>query len=55
MVMACCSAMPTSKTRSGNRSPKVATPVPVGMPAVMATTRSSSEAMRTSSAAMTAV
>src|SRR5918995_1309700 len=34
-VTACCSAMPTSKNRSGKRSPKGRRPVESGMAAVM--------------------
>ena len=37
-VTACCSAMPTSKQRSGNRSLKGSSPVESGMAAVIATT-----------------
>ena len=36
-VTACCSAMPTSKSRSGNRSLNGSRPVESGMAAVMAT------------------
>ena len=36
-VTACCSAIPTSKQRSGNRSRKGSKPVESGMAAVMAT------------------
>ena len=36
-VTACCSAMPTSKQRSGNRSANGSSPVEPGMPAVRAT------------------
>jgi hypothetical protein len=36
-VTACCSAMPTSKARSGNTSAKRSSPVPDGIAAVMAT------------------
>ena len=36
-VTACCSAMPTSKQRSGKRSANGSRPVEPGMPAVMAT------------------
>ena len=36
-VTACCSAMPTSKQRSGNRSWNGSSPVESGMAAVMAT------------------
>ena len=38
VVTACCSAMPTSKNRSGKRSWKGSSPVGPGMAAVMATT-----------------
>ena len=48
-VTACCSAMPTSKVRSGKRLPKISTPVPDGMAAVMATILESSSARFTSS------
>jgi hypothetical protein len=37
-VTACCSAMPTSKQRSGKRSANGSRPVESGMAAVMATT-----------------
>ena len=40
-VTACCSAMPTSKVRSGNASPNRSSPVPDGMAAVIATMLSS--------------
>ena len=36
-VTACCSAMPTSKQRSGKRSANGSRPVEPGMPAVRAT------------------
>ena len=36
-VTACCSAMPTSKNRSGKRSSNGSRPVESGMAAVMAT------------------
>ena len=36
-VTACCSAMPTSISRPGNRSPKASRPVESGIAAVMAT------------------
>ena len=36
-VTACCSAMPTSMSRPGKRSPKGSRPVESGMAAVMAT------------------
>ena len=49
MVTACCSAMPTSKKRLGKRSREAGSPVPVGIPAVMAQIRSSASARRTSS------
>ena len=39
MEMACSSAMPTSKVRSGNRWAKAVRPVPADMAAVMAQTR----------------
>ena len=41
---ACCSAIPTSMNRSGNSAWKRLRPVPVGMPAVIATIRRSSPA-----------
>ena len=37
MVSMCCSAIPTSKARSGNRSANASTPVEPGMAAVSAT------------------
>ena len=40
-VTACCSAMPTSKVRSGNSLPNRSSPVPDGIAAVMATILSS--------------
>ena len=40
-VTACCSAMPTSKQRSGKALPKWSSPVPSGMAAVIATILSS--------------
>jgi hypothetical protein len=40
-VTQCCSAMPTSKARSGKRSKTLSMPVPSGIAAVSATTRSS--------------
>ena len=43
-VTSCCSAMPTSKKRSGNRAWKGSSPVGPGMAAVRATTRGSSSA-----------
>src|SRR5215469_5520745 len=43
-VTACCSAMPTSKQRFGNFSPKRFSPVPDGIAAVIATMRSSASA-----------
>ena len=43
-VTACCSAMPTSKARSGKRAPNASTPVPEGMAAVMAQTAGSRSA-----------
>ena len=36
-VTACCSAIPTSKNRSGNFSENKSSPVPEGIAAVMAT------------------
>ena len=48
-VSACCSAMPTSKVRSGKRSPKAARPVGCSIAAVMATTSGRSVPTRTSS------
>ena len=49
-VTACCSAMPTSKQRSGKRSAKGSRPVESGIAAVMATTsgRLSASLMRAS-------
>ena len=41
MLTACCSAMPTSKKRSGYALAKPVRPVPPAIAAVMATTRSS--------------
>jgi hypothetical protein len=46
-VTACCSAMPTSKVRVGKALPKMSTPVPDGIAAVMATTLSSRSACLT--------
>ncbi len=43
-VASCCSAMPTSKKRSGNRDWKASSPVGPGMAAVSATMRESSSA-----------
>ncbi len=43
-VTACCSAMPTSKNRSGNRSANGSRPVESGMAAVMATSSGCSSA-----------
>ena len=43
-VASCCSAMPTSKKRSGNRAWKGRRPVGPGMAAVSATIRGSSSA-----------
>ncbi len=40
-VTACCSAMPTSKVRSGNCASILSSPVPEGIAAVIATTFSS--------------
>ncbi len=54
-VMACCSAIPTSKNRSGNSAWNRDSPVPVGMPAVIPTIRRSVRARSISSAAKTAV
>jgi len=53
IVSACCSAMPTSKNRDENRAWNADSPVPVGMPAVMAQIRVSASARRTSSSAKT--
>ncbi len=49
-VTACCSAIPTSKNRSGNSAWKRFSPVPVGIPAVIATIRRSARASSISSA-----
>ncbi len=54
-VTACCSAMPTSKQRSGNALAKRSSPVPDGMAAVTATMRSSRPASSTSASANTRV
>ena len=54
-VTACCSAMPTSKVRSGNRLAKRSRPVPLGMAAVTATMRSSASASWISASANTLV
>ena len=54
-VTACCSAMPTSYTRSGCRSAKRSSPVPSGMAAVIATTRESRSAIRPRASAKQAV
>ena len=43
-VTACCSAMPTSTNRSGNRASNGSRPVGPGMAAVMATIRRSASA-----------
>jgi len=43
-VTPCCSAIPTSKKRSGNLSENAARPVPSGMAAVTANTFSSDSA-----------
>ena len=47
-VTACCSAMPTSTKRSGNRASKGRSPVGPAMAAVMATIRGSDSACRRS-------
>ena len=47
-VTACCSAMPTSKKRSGKRAWKGSSPVGPGIAAVMATTRGSRSATASS-------
>ena len=47
-VASCCSAMPTSKKRSGNRAWKGSRPVGPGMAAVRATIRGSSSAAASS-------
>src|SRR6516165_2445918 len=52
---ACCSAMPTSKHRSGNLSPNRFRPVPDGIAAVIATMRSSFSASAISDLAKTVV
>ena len=54
-VIECCSAIPTSKNRSGNSAWNLDMPVPVGMPAVIPTIRRSVRASSISSAAKTAV
>ena len=54
-VTACCSAMPTSKQRRGNFFAKMSMPVPAGMAALTATTRSSASASATSALAKTLV
>ena len=48
---ACCSAIPTSTKRSGNSSWNRLRPVPVGIPAVIATIRRSSRAAAMTSCA----
>ena len=52
-VTACCSAMPTSKVRSGKRLPNMSRLVPDGIAAVMATILSSFSACLISSSANT--
>ena len=47
-VTACCSAMPTSKKRSGYRSAKPSSPVEEAIAAVMATTLGSAAAASSS-------
>ena len=54
-VIECCSAIPTSKKRSGKLAWNLAIPVPVGIPAVIATIRRSCLASSISSLAKTAV
>ena len=54
-VRACCSAMPTSMTRSGMASARGWSPTGCCMAAVMATIRSSARARDTISSANTAV
>ena len=54
-VSACCSAMPTSKVRSGNRSANAASPVGCSIAAVIATTSGRSAPIRTSSSANASV
>ena len=54
-VIECCSAIPTSKKRSGNSAWNFDRPVPVGMPAVIPTIRRSVRASSISSATKTAV
>ena len=54
-VTACCSAMPTSKKRSGCAAAKGARPVPSVIAAVIATRRRSRAASRTSAWPKTAV
>src|SRR4028119_998118 len=55
LVGACCSAMPTSKVRSGYRSAKAARPVGCSIAAVTATTSARSAPMRNSSSEKAAV
>ena len=54
-VIACCSAMPTSKQRSGNCLANLSSPVGPSIAAVMATTSARSPPMRTSSSEKTLV
>ena len=54
-VTACCSAIPTSKVRSGNRFPNASSPVPDGIAAVIATMVGSRSASAISALANTLV
>ena len=54
-VTACCSAMPTSKVRSGKRLPNRSRPVPDGIAAVMATMVGSRSASAINASAKTFV
>ena len=51
LVVACCSAMPTSYVRPGNLSANRSSPVGPSIAAVIATTSGRSSPMRTSSSA----
>ena len=52
---ACCSAIPTSYVRSGNRAFMCCIPVPLSIAAVMPTTRGSRSASATSACPKTSV
>ena len=54
-VTACCSAMPTSKQRSGKRLANRSSPVPDGIAAVIATTLGFASASAISASANTRV